>query len=338
MQAKAIIFTAPDQVVLDTVEIPTPAVGEVLLEAIYTLISPGTELRCRAGKQEGAVFPFIPGYSFVGRVLARGEGATTPEGALVYCNGTSAASINLSWGGHVSHAVRTERDLYPLPDGVDPLHASAAHLAAIAYRGVRLSRPKPHETVAVIGLGAIGALAARLHMRSGARVIAADLSPMRVELARRAGVEAFVPQGTLAEAFAQVLPGGADIVIDATGAPAVLPQAIEIAKQKPWDDSADPGARVVIQGSYVDAFSVPYQPAFRRELSFHVPRDAQPRDVRAVLDFMARGALDVSDVISDVRPPSAAAETYAALAEPNAGLLTVAFQWHTRMNAYALSQ
>lgn len=327
MKAKAILFTAPNQVILDSVEIPAPVAGEVLLEAIYTLISPGTDLRCRAGKQEGVVFPFIPGYSFVGRVLARGEGVTLPEGTIVYCNGTSAASLNLGWGGHVSHAVRAERDLYPIPAGLDPLHASAAHLAAIAYRGVRLSRPKPHETVAVIGLGAIGALAARLHALTGARVLAADLSPFRVGLAQQAGIDAFVPQGALAEAFAAKLPG-ADVVVDATGAASVLAQSIEVAKSKPWDDSADAGARFVVQGSYPDAFSIPYQPAFRRELSFHVPRDAQPRDFRAVLDFMARGALDVGGVISDVRPPESAAETYATLAEPGAELITVAFQWH----------
>lgn len=327
MQARAILFTAPNHLTIERVQIPAPVAGEALVEALYTLISPGTELRCLAGKQEGALFPFVPGYSLVGRVLARGQGVSIPEGTLVYCNGTAAADVNLTWGGHVSHAVRNERELYPLPDGVDPLHASAAHLAAIAYRGVRLSRPQPHETVAVVGLGAIGALAARLHALTGARVVAADLSPVRVAAARRAGIEAHLVDGTLAATFARILPAGADVVVDATGAPAALPQAIETAKLKPWDDGADPGARVVIQGSYVDAFSVPYQPAFRRELTFFVPRDAQPRDLRAVLDFMARGALNVSGVISDVRPPEAAAETYAELAEPNAALITAAFQW-----------
>ncbi|MFO7635462.1 MAG: zinc-binding alcohol dehydrogenase [Caldilinea sp.] len=327
MQARAIVFTAPNQVVLDSVEIPQPAAGEVLLEAIYTLISPGTELRCRAGRQDGAVFPFIPGYSLVGRVIACGAETTLSEGTLVYCSGTNAASINLAWGGHVSHAVRAERDLYPLPAKLDPLYGSAAHLAAIAYRGVRLSQPKAHETIAVVGLGAIGALAARLHAMSGARVVAADLSPFRVTLAQRAGLEAFVPQGNLAEAFAQVLPGGADVVVDATGVPAVLQHSLQVTKEKPWDDAADLGARVVIQGSYVDEFCVPYMAAFRRELSFYVPRDVQPRDVRAVLDFMARGALRLDRFITDVRQPETAAETYAALAEPGAELITVAFQW-----------
>ncbi|MCS6827475.1 MAG: zinc-binding alcohol dehydrogenase [Caldilinea sp.] len=327
MQTRAILFTAPNELTVGAVQIPAPGTGEALVEAIYTLISPGTELRCLAGKQEGAIFPFIPGYSFVGRVVARGEDVFIPEGTLVYCNGTGAADVNLTWGGHVGHAVRSERELYPLPDGVDPLNASAAHLAAIAYRGVRLSQPRSHETVAVIGLGAIGALAARLHALTGARVVAADLSPRRVAAARRAGIEAYPVEETLAATFARILPAGADVVVDATGAPAALPQAIEVARQKPWDDGADPGARIVIQGSYVDAFSIPYQPAFRRELTFFVPRDAQPRDLRAVLDFMARSALDVSGVIGDVRPPEAAAKTYAELAEPDAALITAAFQW-----------
>jgi NADPH:quinone reductase-like Zn-dependent oxidoreductase len=58
-------------VTLEQIEIPEPGVGEVLLEVEYTLISPGTELRCRAGKQDGAVFPFIPGYSLKTMSLAR---------------------------------------------------------------------------------------------------------------------------------------------------------------------------------------------------------------------------------------------------------------------------
>ena len=160
MQAKAILFTGVDQVSLEQVEIPPPAEGEILLEALYTLISPGTELRCRAGKQEGTVFPFIPGYSFAGRVIGAGAGTTLKEGTLVYCGGTIKSNVNHAWGGHISHAVRSEQDVYPLPEGMDLVWGAATRLAAIAYRGVRLSQPKAHETVAVIGLGAIYALGA----------------------------------------------------------------------------------------------------------------------------------------------------------------------------------
>ncbi|PWH15590.1 MAG: hypothetical protein DDG60_05575 [Anaerolineae bacterium] len=327
MQTRAIVFTAPNQVALESIEIPAPAAGEVLIESIYTLISPGTELRCRAGQQEGVVFPFIPGYSMVGRVVGRGAGVSLPEGTLVFCGGTSKASLNLAWGGHVAHAIQPAGNVYPLPEGMNPLHAPAAKLAAIAYRGVRLSNPRPHETVAVIGLGAIGLLAAQLHALSGARVVAADLSPYRVANAQKAGLEAFVPQGNLGEAFRAYFPNGADVVVDATGAPAVLAQAVEVARDKPWDDSPELGARVVIQGSYAGAFSLPYQAVFMKELSFYVPRDVQPRDIRAMLDVMARGKLNVETLISAVRAPETAPETYAALAEPGAELITAAFHW-----------
>jgi bacteriochlorophyllide a dehydrogenase len=330
MKSKAIVFTAANQVDLQQIEIPDPGPGEVLLEALYTLISPGTELRCLAGNQVGVVFPFIPGYSFTGRVIGRGAETTLEEGTLVYCGGTSKANIPLAWGGQTAHAVLDERAVYPLPEGLDPLLGSAAHVAGIAYRGVRLSQPKPHEKVAVIGLGLIGALAARLHAASGAEVIAADLSPFRTKAAQQAGLKAFTPDGNLAAAFQKLLPGGADVVVDATGHPAVLPQALSVARNKPWDDSAEPGPRLVVQGSYASDFSVPYDPAFQRELSLHVPRDTQPRDIRAVLDLMVRGKLSMDGIITEVRPPESAPETYAALRDPEVPLITVAFKWRDK--------
>lgn len=327
MQTSAILFTAPHQVAVETADIPRPTAGEVLIESRYTLISPGTELRCRAGKQTGVVFPFIPGYSLVGRVVERGPGVSLPPGTLVFCGGTSKANVNRAWGGHVAHAVQPEQDVYPLPEGVPPLQAAATKLAAIAYRGVRLAQPKPHERVAVIGLGAIGLLAAQLHALSGARVVAADLSPHRVSAAHQAGIEAFVPQDEVGEAFWDYFPEGADVVVDATGAPAVLAQAIKAAKDKPWDDAADLGARVVIQGSYAGEFSLPYQPVFMKELSFYVPRDVQPRDLRAMLDVLARGKLNLDAIITAVRSPQAAPQIYAALAEADTELITAAFDW-----------
>lgn len=330
MNARAIVFTGVNQVELRSVQVPQPGPGEVLLEALYTIVSPGTELRCLAGKQAGVTFPFIPGYAFAGRVIACGDGVKLPEGILAYCSGTSKADIACAWGGHISLAVQSEKNVYPLPEGVDPLWGAAAHLAAIAYRGVRLSRPQPHEMVAVIGLGTIGALSARLYAASGARVLAADLSPFRVSVARQAGLEAFVPQGDLATSFRQILPDGADVVVDATGHPAVLPQAIAIARDKPWDDSSDPGPRLVVQGSYAGDFSVPYQAAFLKELTFFLPRDAQPRDIRAVLDLMGRGKLRLDGIISTVHGPETAAEVYTALRDPQAGLITAAFGWSSR--------
>jgi 3-hydroxyethyl bacteriochlorophyllide a dehydrogenase len=330
MKTRAILFTAPDEVEVSEIEVPAPGPGDVLVETAYSAVSPGTELRCLAGKQPGLdAWPFVPGYSQSGHVAAVGKGVSLPVGSPVFCAGTSRASVSLAWGGHAAHAVRAASDVFPLPAGLDLVEASLAHLAAIAYRGVRLGQARPHEAVAVIGLGPIGMLSARLHRATGARVVAADLSTDRVSLARAAGVEAFVPGESLVDSFRDVLPAGADVVVDSTGAAAVLPAAIAVARDKPWDDSAEAGPRLVVQGSYPADLPVPYQDAFMKELSLHLPRDMQPRDLRAVLDLSVRGQLSARDVVSDVRSPDDAPASYAELRDTPGAVMTVAFDWRS---------
>jgi 3-hydroxyethyl bacteriochlorophyllide a dehydrogenase len=328
MKARTILFTAVNQVALGETELPDPGPEELLIQAHYTCISPGTELRCLAGLQDGAPdWPFIPGYALTGEVIARGSGTTLPVGTPVLCAGTLKAEANRLWGGHVSHAVQREAAVFPIPEGVDLLDASVARLAAIAYHGLRMSRPLAHEQVAVVGLGAIGQLAARLHAMTGAPVVAADLSANRVEIARAAGIEAFVPKSGLLAGFRDYLPDGADILVEATGNPGVLPEAIPIAREQPYDDSVTPGARLLLQASYPGEFSIPYQAAFRRELQILIPRDRQPRDMRTALDLIRTGRLQVRDLVTEVRPPEDAPEIYQALREARPGLITAAFRW-----------
>jgi 3-hydroxyethyl bacteriochlorophyllide a dehydrogenase len=327
MKTIALLATAIDRVEIVETLVPDPAPGQVIVEAIYTTISPGTEMRCLAGKQLGIAFPFIPGYSMVGRIAARGAGITLAEGTLVFCQGTEKADRPLAWGAHIAHALRAEDSVFPLPAGVNPLEASLAKLGAIAYRGVRVAGTRPHEEVAVVGLGPIGQFAARLHRLAGARVVAADLSADRVTLARAAGIEAVVPREGLAAAFRSLQPGGADVVVDSTGAPLVLPQSVLLAKAKPWDNSITESTRLVIQGSYAENVVFDYHQAFFRELSVHFPRDNQARDLQAVLRFLASGSLKARDLISEVCKPGDAPRIYAALRAAKPGLLTAAFQW-----------
>jgi 3-hydroxyethyl bacteriochlorophyllide a dehydrogenase len=320
--SKAIVFTGVNQVEVQEISVPQPGTGEVLIAASYTGVSPGTELRTLAGKQPGADFPFIPGYSLAGHVIGVGEGVDLAVGAAVFCKGTQKAGVARMWGGHIAQAVVGAGDAFSIPAGVDMVEASLAHMAAIAYHGTRLSRPAPDSRVAVIGLGTIGMLSARLHAMMGAKVAAADLEPARVKLAKAAGIEAVAGIAELKNVF----PEGVDVIIDATGAPPVLPNALELAAELPWDDAARTGPRYVVQGSYPNGFSVPYHAAFMKEVSFWLPRDCQPRDIRAVLDLMAGGALRVRDMIA-VREPAQAPETYAALQKRDPGLLTAAFKW-----------
>jgi 2-desacetyl-2-hydroxyethyl bacteriochlorophyllide A dehydrogenase len=327
MKTTALLATGIDKVELADANIPEPGPGELIVEAIYTAISPGTEMRCLAGRQIGVTFPYIPGYSMVGRIGARGPGVTIPEGTIVFCQGTEKADRVLAWGGHLAHALRSAASVFPLAAGVDPLNTALAKLAAIAYRGVRVAKTQPHEEVAVVGLGPIGQLSARLHRLAGARVVAADLDAARVAVAKSAGIEAMVPSEGLARAFAQRQPNGADVVVDSTGAPPVLQQSVRLVKSKPWDNSLTEPARLVIQGSYAENVIFDYHQASYRELSVLFPRDNQSRDIEAVLRFIAGGQLSTRDLISEVCKPQEAHRIYTELRAAKPGLVTAVFDW-----------
>lgn len=327
MKTTALLVTAKDRVELVDATVPEPGPGEVLIEALYTSVSPGTELRCLAGQQVRLGFPFIPGYSMVGRIAQCAAGGTLAEGDLVFCLGTEKADLPLGWGAHLGHAVRRAAGVFPLPPGMDPIAATLAKLAAIAYRGVRVAQTLPHDQVAVVGLGPIGQLAARLHGLTGARVVAADTRPDRVELARAAGIDAVVPQNGLVAAFAELQPGGADVVVDSTGASTVLSQSVQLAKRKPWDDSLTEPTRLVVQGSYAADVAFDYHEAFYRELAVHFPRDHGTQDLHTALRLIGSGRLKTRDLISRVCAPQDAPGIYAALRAAQPGLLTAVFAW-----------
>jgi 2-desacetyl-2-hydroxyethyl bacteriochlorophyllide A dehydrogenase len=320
----AILMTQPGQVAFAPAVVPAIEPTELLIASEYTCISPGTELRCLAGKEQNTVWPFVPGYAVVGRVVEAGAQTSTPVGTRVVCSGTRRADKNLQWGGHIGHVIMSESGAFPVPDSIAALDAATVNLAAIAYRGLRMSRVQPHEGVAVLGLGAIGQFAARLHHLTGARVYAADLNDARVAIAQQAGVNAFVPTGDLVEAFRERLPDGADVVVDATGVPQVAAQAIAIGREKPWSD-VSPGPRLIIQGSYPESLTIPYQPAFRREMSVWFPRDQQAEDVRTILSLMARGLLRGADLIGTVEAPQNAAQVYEDVRTGK--YITAAFRW-----------
>jgi len=321
-------MTNTETVELTGVDIPAPASGEVLVESAYTCISPGTELRCWAGRQPNPIpHPFVPGYAMSGTVVACGPDAALAEGARVICKGTQRADVNLQWGGHVRHAVVAAADLVPIPEDVDMLSAAAVKLAAIAYHGVRLSRPQPHERVLVVGLGPIGHLSALAHAASGAHVVAVDLSEARAAPVRARGVDARALRGSLAETLADEAPPGFDVVVDATGRPGAIDDVIAMARELPWDNALTPAPRYVIQGSYADRFSLPPLAAFEKELSFLMPRDHQRRDIEAVLSLVERGKLDLGALTADVQDPADAQRIYEQLRGAKEDILTTVLRW-----------
>ncbi len=98
--------------------------------------------------------------------------------------------VAIAGGGAANHA---ELDVVPgllcapIPDGVSLRGRRFATLGAIAMHGFRRAEVAVGSRVAVIGLGLVGQLAARIALAAGCRVLGVDLDPELLELAARRG-------------------------------------------------------------------------------------------------------------------------------------------------------
>ena len=326
-KAKAIAATGVNLIELVDIEVPDLEPGELLIRTDFSAVSPGTEMRCIAGLQSGDVaFPFIPGYSLIGVVESVCGDSPVSVGTCVFAPGTSRASINRQWGGHVSYAVANAHQVVPVPDGCSSQWAALSKLVAIALRGCRIAEPKPSEKVAVVGLGPIGLLSLRQFRAAGADVLGVDQDVSRVDRARNGGTAASVVTTSIEEAVYAHFGQGADIVVDATGVPSVLPLSIRAARELPWGQSNLTGPKVLIQGSYPDLFTLSYNECFRKELHILLPRDHTPANLIEAVGMIADGTIKVDDLISWSGDPSSAPDVYARLRKDRS-MMTVTFEW-----------
>ena len=100
MLARQVLFTGKEKVELATFDIDSPKRDQVLIETLFSAISPGTERAMLLAQPNTATaergFPFQPGYSNVGRVAAiGGDVKNFREGDLVATMQTHASHILL---------------------------------------------------------------------------------------------------------------------------------------------------------------------------------------------------------------------------------------------------
>lgn len=326
MKVPSLLVTGVNKVELGEYDLPEPGEGELLLEAELTAISPGTEMRCLEGRQAGSSeYPFIPGYSFLGRVIGRGPGTRIEEGTRVFCSGTKRADKKRIWGGHVARAVTPESEVYLVPDAVDARAAVLSKLAGISFHGFRLGGARSGDSVVVIGLGPIGLLSALIHTAAGCNVLAIDKLQARLEFARNLGLRAESPDGPQAR---EIFPNGAAFVVDSTGIPAVAKVALGWVRKLEWGLEENPSGTLILQGSYGEEDIVlPYNEAFGAELRLVVPRAMLRSDVLSVLEWCASGKLSLAPLLSKIHRPQEAQKGYDSLINREPGIITCGFDW-----------
>ena len=311
----------PGRAELVRVEVPRAGAGEVTVEVLSSVVSPGTERAWYLRLPNTVVsYPQRPGYSAAGVVVATGADVSEVR------KGDLVAIRNVP---HMSVATVPASSVHRVPNGVPHQAAALVQLGVICGQGVRRAGIEPGEPVCVIGAGMIGALAHRMAAAAGAGPVTVIAKSHVKERIAQAGVAArfLVADRDTEEIEALASP----VVIEATGDAQALLLAVAAAGQ---------GGRVVLLGSSRGITAGVPLGAIRakqlRVIGAHVSTlgsesrligtDMYDREARAFLDSIASGQVSVADFTETMIDPREADVFYRRLAHSR-DLVGARFDW-----------
>ena len=253
---RAIVVERPDTVSLTEIETPTPGLGEARVRSVVAGVC-RTDIDIITGALDTrwVRFPVVPGHEWSGVVDAVGEGVTGVEpGQRVVCEGnigcTSCSRCRAGdthlcerydavgftrGGGWGEFVVVPARILHPLPDHVSFEAAALVEPGSCVVKALGRARIEPAETVGVVGVGAMGALAIRIaRLRSPATIVAYGLRDEELELAKALGADEVVNI-----ARDDVDEGMLDVVVETAGAVPAVELSTRLVRE---------GGRVVLLG------------------------------------------------------------------------------------------
>jgi threonine dehydrogenase-like Zn-dependent dehydrogenase len=225
---KAAVLAGPGEVRVDEVTLPEPGAGQVRVRLEGCGVCP-SNLTPWSGP-EWMQFPTEPGalgHEGWGRVDAVGEGV---EGLTA---GDRVAA--LSYKSYAQYDIAEAGAVVKLPDSLagQPFPGEPLGCAMNIFRRADI---QPGQTVAIVGIGFLGALLCRLATDAGARVIAISRRPFSLDLARRFGAVETIPMEDHDAIIERVkdLTGGrfCERVIEAVGKQWPLDLAAEITAER----------------------------------------------------------------------------------------------------------
>ncbi|PWG64535.1 zinc-dependent alcohol dehydrogenase [Spiribacter halobius] len=319
---KALVYTEPYRLELRDEPVPEPAPGEALIRVHAAAIC-GSDMHGYHGADPRRRPPLVLGHEAAGEVVDgshRGQRVVlNPLVTCGLCEDCTDGRSNLCRqrqligmarpGAFAEYVTLPERNLIPVPEGMDLNAAALTEPTATALHGIHLGqrcafRPFAEGRNLVIGGGAIGALSALVLRWLGAGdVTVAETNPLRAAAMERLGFAVHDP--------VSAGPPGEDrfhLVVDAVGHAATRDAAIAAVR---------PGGVIVHIGLGEASSAMDARKLTLSEITFVGCYTYTPTDLRAALHALHAGALGPLDWIEQ-RP---LADGDGAFADLDAGRL-----------------
>lgn len=322
---RAIVFPAPETIALERVPDPTPAPDEVVVQVAACGIC-GTDVHI-ARNEYMSTFPLIPGHEFSGKIVAVGKAVTDFKvgervavdpnlycGHCDFCRNEQANHCR-NWegvgitraGGFAEYVAAPARACYRIPDQLTDAQAAFIEPLACVIHALKRIQVPPGAQTLIFGAGPMGLLLLQaLRHRGASQVVMVEKQPARLELATQLGGTAIPVNDQQGAALRDLAPYGFDLVIDATGVPAVIEQAFGYLRPR---------------GQYLQFGVTPMDASIRLR-----PYDLFRNDWTVIGSFalcytflpaiawLANGVVDVSKLVSHTVPMTGFAPAFHAFA------------------------
>ena len=319
---KALVLRAPNEFAVEEVDDPRPGEFEVLCRVERVGIC-GTDVHMVQGHYDmwPAYYPFIPGHEWSGEIVEIGPGADefgwavgdrvagSSNAGCMHCKTCIDGRYNLclnygnshvhshyghtAQGAYADYVVHNIRSIFKLPDSMSFDLGAVTDPASIALHCANRGGVRSGQTVAVIGAGPVGILAAEAARALGASKVVVAARGARLDVVGRFGYDVFDTNddGGI-NAFKELVPGGADVVLDAAGTPQTVPMALEMLAR---------GGRCATVGIPTDDVHLGLAGLVLDELEL-VGSRAVAGEMQATLDFIADGRIRAGDIITHRLP------------------------------------
>lgn len=299
---KALVYTKPNTIELRDVSEPAPLSGEVLVHVDAVGIC-GSDMHAYHGYDARRPAPLVLGHEAAGRVTSGpnkglrvavnplvtcGNCGYCTDGRAHLCSSRQIISMPPRPGAFAEILRIPERNLVPIPSGLDVTKAALTEPLAVSYHAVNhgarfLPHPLAASDCAVLGGGAIGLGSALVLAMHGARSIhIGEPNEARRKAAGLAG-----PFRCYAPDTADEPPDSSvDLVIDAVGAAATRAAASRMVK---------PGGVIVHVGLLPGSEGLDIRKVTLQEIIFTGTYCYTPQDFRETLDAMGSGKLGTLD-------------------------------------------
>jgi len=307
---KAVQFQGVGELVLADAEVPAIAGDEVLV----TLRSVGichSDFELLDGRYIIPFeYPIVPGHEWSGEVVEVGSAVTAfkpGDRVLGECViGEAHFGFSIS-GAAAEFFVARPEWLHKVPEELTDSQAALVEPFSCAYfAAMRVGNLNASDTAIVFGAGPIGLSCVAVAATLGARVLVAEPDPSRAGLAQQLGAEHVLdPTGDeFVEAVADLTGGrGADVVMEASGQPAAMAAALEVAgfNGRLVNIGIDVGRSAQAKLGLIQSKQLQIRGTI-----------GSPGVWQDTLRFLARTGLDLSPMITRRFPLAEAPDAYAA--------------------------